>query len=169
MTAIKNGLLTEFVSHPGDTLLELLEQYGISQKELSLKTQTSEKHINEIIKGKKSITVSFAKKLENAFKPNAYFWINRQNIYDEQIESIRIIENITSEEKEAINHFPLKELVKYNYIQDGKSDVEKVLLLRKYCCVSNLLSIDKLMDHMLYGVAFKKDATSNYDNQYVLY
>ena len=169
MTATKNGLSTEFISHPGDTLLELLEQYGISQKELSLKTQTSEKHINEIIKGKKGITISFAKKLENVFKPNATFWINRQTLYDEEIESIRIIENISEDEKNITKHFPIKELVSYKYIQEGNSDVENVLILRKYCGVSNLLSINEVMNHLLYGVAFKKDATSRSDDPYVLY
>ena len=169
MTATKNGLSTEFISHPGDTLLELLEQYGISQKELSLKTQTSEKHINEIIKGKKGITVSFAKKLENVFKPSATFWINRQTIYDEEIESIRIVENISDEEKNTTKRFPLKELVRFGYIQEGNGEIENVLILRKYCGVSNLLSVNEVMNHLLYGTAFKKDATSHSDDPYVLY
>ena len=121
MAETRNGLSTEFISHPGETLLELLEQYGVSQKELSIKTQTSEKHINEIIKGKKDISVAFAKKLENVFKPSASFWINRQNIYDEKIETIRIIENISKEEKQALKQFPISELVELGYLKDERN------------------------------------------------
>ena len=49
MIETNNGLSVEFISHPGDTLAELMEQYGVSQKELSLKTQTSEKNKEVIL------------------------------------------------------------------------------------------------------------------------
>lgn len=169
MAEIKNGLSIEFISHPGDTLFELLQQYGISQKELSIKTQTSEKHINEIINGKKSITVSFAKKLENVFKPSASFWINRQNIYDERIESIRVIENISQEEKDIVSLFPVQELSKYGYIKAGRNIVENVLSLRKFAATSNLLETPNVLNYMLAGVSFKKDKTSSKSNDYKLY
>ncbi|MBO4667508.1 MAG: HigA family addiction module antidote protein [Bacilli bacterium] len=169
MIETRNGLSTEYISHPGDTLLELLEQYGISQKELSLKTQISEKHINEIIKGKKSITISFAKKLENIFKPNASFWMNRQSIYDEKIESLRIIENITEEEKSLINRFPINELVKYGYIEDSRNEVENVLSLRKFTSSSNLLETPNLLQYMISGTSFKTDATTTNSDPYKLY
>ena len=151
MTETRNGLSTEFISHPGETLLELLEQYGVSQKELSIKTQTSEKHINEIIKGKKDISVAFAKKLENVFKPNASFWINRQNIYDEKIETIRTIENITKEEKEALKQFPIDELVKYGYLSDDRNETERVLSLRKFSGTSNILNTVDVLNYIIWG------------------
>ena len=166
---IRNGLSTEFISHPGETLLELLEQYGISQKELSIKTQTSEKHINEIIKGKKDISIAFAKKLENVFKPNASFWINRQNIYDEKIETIRIIENITKEEKEALKQFPIDELVKLGYLSDDRNETEKVLSLRKFSGTVNLLNTIDVLNYMLPNLAFKTDNTKSKSNPYKMY
>ena len=137
MAEIVNGLSTEFISHPGETLLELLEQNNISQKELALKTQTSETQINLIIKGKKDISVQFAKKLENVFHPSASFWINRQNIYDEKMESIRIRENISIEEKEIYKKYPIKHLISLGYIKDERNEVENILSLRKialHCC-----------------------------------
>ena len=169
MAETKNGLSTEFISHPGDTLLELLEQYGVSQKELSLKTQTSEKHINEIIKGKKSITVSFAKKLENVFKPNASFWVNRQGIYDEKIESVRNIENITMEEKQLVKEFPINELVEYGFMDDTRNSIENVLALRKFSSTSNLLYVLDVLKYMTSDSAFKMDATVSNNNPYKLY
>lgn len=169
MMEIRNGLSTEFISHPGETLLELLNQYDISQKELSIKTQTSEKHINEIIKGKKDISVAFAKKLENVFKPSASFWINRQNIYDEKIETIRIIENITKEEKEVLKQFPVDELVKFGYLSDDRNEIEKVLSLRKFSGTSNLLNTVEVLDYMLPNLAFKTDNTKSKTNPYKMY
>ncbi len=169
MVETKNGLSTEFLSHPGETLLELMEQYGVSQKELSIRIETSEKHINEIIKGKKSITVSFAKKLENVFKPEASFWINRQHIYDVKLETIKTIENISKEEKEICKEFPIKELVSLGYISDTRNDVEKVLMLRKFSCTSNLLYVLDVLNYLLPDISFKKDKTNSKYNPYKLY
>ena len=169
MAETKNGLSAEFISHPGETLFELLEQYGISQKELSIKTQTSEKHINEIIKGKKDISVAFAKKLENVFKPNASFWINRQSIYAEKIENLRIIENISKEEKEILNQFPISELVSYGYLKEERNDVEQVLALRKFSGTSNLLNTLDILDYMLPNLSFKTDKTKSKYNPYKMY
>ena len=169
MTEIKSGLSTEFISHPGETLEELLEQYGISQKELAAKIDTSEKHINEVIKGKKNITVSFAKKLENVLPPKASFWINRQNIYDEKIESIRIRENISSEEKEAFRKIPFKELVNYGYVKEERNDVENILNLRNFLSSSNLTNIPNILNVILPSISFKMDYTSALINPYRLY
>ena len=169
MAETRNGLSTEFISHPGETLLELLEQYGVSQKELSIKTQTSEKHINEIIKGKKGISVAFAKKLENVFKPNASFWINRQNIFDEKVETLRIVANISKEEKQVLKQFPVSELIKLHYLEDERNDVEKVLSLRKFAGTSNLLNTIDVLNYMLPNLAFKTDNTKSKANPYKMY
>ena len=118
---------------------KLLIDKHMSQKELALKTQTSETQINLIINGKKGISVQFAKKLENVLKPKASFWINRQNIYDEKMESIRIRENITDEEKNVYKCLPIKNLISLGYLEDKRNEVENILALRKFASLSNLL------------------------------
>lgn len=168
MAEIESGLLTEYISHPGDTLIELLEQYGISQKELAVKTDTSEKHINEIIKGKKGISVSFAKKLEDVLPPSASFWINRQNIYDEKLEETRNIRNITDKEKDLVKRFPVKELVKYGYIKEDKDDISNVLALRKFASTINLEFVPIILNVILPQVNFKLDNSTTVD-EYHLY
>ena len=50
------GSLAEQLPHPGETLVELLETYGMSQLELSERIGFTTKHINEVCKGKKPIT-----------------------------------------------------------------------------------------------------------------
>ena len=169
MVETKNGLSIEFISHPGDTLLELLNQYGISQKELAAKTETSEHHINEVVNGKKSITIAFAKKLETVLKPKASFWINRQNIYDEKIESLRIIENISDAEKEIYRYFPTKQLVQLGYLKESRNEIENILNLRKFASTSNLLAVPYILSVMLPSLSFKSDKSTEKINLYNLY
>ncbi|MGB4393385.1 MAG: helix-turn-helix domain-containing protein, partial [Tepidanaerobacteraceae bacterium] len=58
-----NGLSREFIIHPGETLKEILEDRGMSQKELALRTGVTEAHVSSIVNCQKAISVSYAKKL----------------------------------------------------------------------------------------------------------
>ena len=79
------GLPSEMIIHPGETLKEVLENKNMSQKELVLRTGVSAKYISSVLRGKKNISASFAKKLEYALNIEAEFWVNLQNSYDKEI------------------------------------------------------------------------------------
>jgi HTH-type transcriptional regulator/antitoxin HigA len=70
-----------FVSAPGETLLELLQNKGMSQAELSKRTGLPKKTIHEIIKGKAAITPETAILFESVFAAPASFWNNREYNY----------------------------------------------------------------------------------------
>lgn len=77
-----SGFNPDYVSPPGETLLELLEMLGVSQVELSRQLGRPKKTINEIIKGKVAITPQTALQLE-AWYPriSARFWLMRELDY----------------------------------------------------------------------------------------
>lgn len=84
------GSLANYLPVPGETIEELLESNNLSQADLALRTGLSKKHINQLIKGKKRITIETASKLSNVFTTlNPSFWNNLQRIYDEQIQEIK--------------------------------------------------------------------------------
>lgn len=142
-----NGLSLNLISHPGDTLAELLNDYNMTQKELAVRLSCTPKHINEIIKGIKPISNALAVKLENVFPLKTSFWNNLQNIYDEQIEKLKITESITQKE---IDYFKDNKSV-YNFLLNEKcvepySDITQgILNLRKFLQINNLLDIGKLL------------------------
>ncbi|MDB9535667.1 HigA family addiction module antitoxin [Dolichospermum planctonicum CS-1226] len=80
---IQNRYNPDYVSHPGDTLLEVLEDRGMTQAELAERTGRPKKTINEIIKGKAAITPETALQLERVFNIPASFWNNRERHYRE--------------------------------------------------------------------------------------
>lgn len=81
----KIGLSRDFIIHPGETLMEFLEDRKMSQKELAIRCGVSEKHISTVPNGKKDISANFAKKLEYALGIDAIFWMNLQANYDKDI------------------------------------------------------------------------------------
>ncbi|MBI2907659.1 MAG: HigA family addiction module antidote protein [Chloroflexi bacterium] len=68
--------------HPGEYLAEEIEARGLSQKELARRMGRPLNAINEIIKGKKSITAETALQLEEAMPEiRARFWLNLETDY----------------------------------------------------------------------------------------
>ncbi|MBI4193572.1 MAG: ImmA/IrrE family metallo-endopeptidase [Betaproteobacteria bacterium] len=69
------------VSAPGETLIELLGERGITQKDLAARMGRPVKTINEIVKGRAQITPETAVQLERALGLPAAFWNEREAHY----------------------------------------------------------------------------------------
>ena len=61
---IRNEAPAQMAIHPGSILKEELKERGISQKNFAKKIEMQPSHLNEIIKGKRSITKQVADKFE---------------------------------------------------------------------------------------------------------
>jgi HTH-type transcriptional regulator/antitoxin HigA len=85
----------DWVSPPGDTISDLLEERDWSQGELAARLECSEKHISLLLNGKASITQEMALKLERVLGSTADFWLKRESQYREQLARI--------EEREKLN------------------------------------------------------------------
>ncbi len=74
----------DYVTEPGDILLETTEAMGITQKELAARTGFTAKHINQLIKGLKRISPETASRLEKVTGVPARFWNNLETGYQER-------------------------------------------------------------------------------------
>lgn len=79
-----------YAVHPGEILKEYLDDSSMTQIALAKKIGMNKTMLNEILHGKRPITIKTAIKLEKAFSFNAQFWINLQIIYNEAIERLKI-------------------------------------------------------------------------------
>ena len=69
--------------HPGEVLLEeFLKPMGLSQNRLAIDISVDARRINEIVKGKRSITADTALRLWRYFGVSADFWMGLQMDYD---------------------------------------------------------------------------------------
>jgi addiction module HigA family antidote len=69
--------------HPGEVLLEeFLKPLGISQNRLALNMHVAPQKINEIVRGKRSITADTALRLSIALGTTPDFWLGLQKDYD---------------------------------------------------------------------------------------
>ena len=72
-----------FAIHPGDILLtEFMEPLGLTAYRLAKNLQVPLPRINEIVRGRRSISADSAVRLGLYFGLPAQFWLNLQNEYD---------------------------------------------------------------------------------------
>jgi len=82
---IENRYAPDFISPPGETLAEILEERNMSQSELAQRMGRPRKTINEIIKGKAEITSDTALQIELVLGTPASFWMERERLYREYL------------------------------------------------------------------------------------
>ncbi len=119
------------VSAPGTTLLDLLEEHGMSQAELAKRTGRPLKTINEIIKGKTSITSETAIQLERVLGTPAECWNQREANYRAYLARQKEQEKLSTQEK-WLKQFPIKEMTKRNWLPAVDSITDQMISLLNF-------------------------------------
>ncbi len=86
--------------HPGVILKEeFLDAMNISQYRLAKDISVPPRRINEIVHGKRAISVDTALRLGKYFKMSPKFWLNLQAHYDLEVQSDKLKDKLDSEVK----------------------------------------------------------------------
>lgn len=78
----------DWISPPGDTILDLLEERDWTQQQLADRLGFSLKHVNQLIKGKVSLTEEAASRLQSVLGASVGFWLTREAKYRERVTAI---------------------------------------------------------------------------------
>ncbi|MCY3845005.1 MAG: HigA family addiction module antitoxin [Acidobacteria bacterium] len=68
--------------HPGEHLAEILDELGISQHRLARAVGVPPRRINDVVRGRRSITADTALRIGRALGTTPEFWLNLQRMYD---------------------------------------------------------------------------------------
>ena len=147
----ENQYQPDFISPPGETLFEILEERGMSQAELAERTGRPKKTINEIIKGKTAITPETAFQFERVLGTPASFWNKRECTYREWLAYQKEREEL---EKyiDWVNNFPLKEIVRLGWIKKHIDPIDQLKELLQYLGVATPVQ----WENMLQGVQWRQ-------------
>ncbi len=127
----RNEYRPDIVFPPGDTLQETIEAMGMSQAELATRMDVTEKHINEIIKGKATISEDTALKLERALGIDSSFWRNLEHQYRKYLAETNERKRL-SQKQEWLSKFPLKQMINWGWIQGFKDPVDQLTELLSF-------------------------------------
>ena len=125
MTTSGTRIFSDLPIPPGEVLEEELEAIGMTQKELAARLDRPPQVVNEIIRGKKTITPETALELEKVLGIPAPFWVNLEATYQMTIAMNRDREELAKQEK-WLREFPVREMEKRGWIPTERSKSDKL-------------------------------------------
>jgi len=127
----------ELLSPPGDTILETIEHYKISQVQLAERLGKKPSKVHDLITGKEPITLNTALQLERVLGIAADFWMSRETRYREKI--ARLDESAQAESNvEWVKHMPLKQLQSCGQVTTTKASSEAVNEVLRFFGVASI-------------------------------
>jgi HTH-type transcriptional regulator / antitoxin HigA len=115
----------DYAIPPGETLVEVLSDRGMSQAELARRTGLSTKHINQIVLGAATLSAETALRLELVTGVPAQVWTALESAY--QVAQTRQDESTRLEAQvDWLQQLPINELVRRGFIRKDVSPVERL-------------------------------------------
>jgi len=120
MSSQVENFAPDWVSTSGDTILDLMEERDWTQVELANRLGFSTKHLNQLIKGKVTLTYETAQKLERVLGSTVSFWMNRESKYRQHVARLEAEQNHKSW-TDWLDDVPVNELKKIGAIENIRS------------------------------------------------
>lgn len=115
------GFSPDWVSPPGETIADLLEERGWIQAELAERLGYTPKHLNQLIKGKVPLSEDAALRLERVLDGKAGFWLSREARYRERLARLDARQRFEGWSG-WLDALPVKELMKAGVIEKRRLD-----------------------------------------------
>ena len=131
-----NSYSPETIPHPGETILDYLESFGWTQKELALRIELTPKTVSEMCSGKAPISPTTALAFEKVFQRPAHFWLGLQRLYDEYV-ARGAAHSRTLSWGDWTKKFPIKEMDRYRYFDTFDKSADPTAILLNFFGVSS--------------------------------
>ena len=135
----------DWVTHPGTTLLEVLESRQMTQKELAVRASLSAKHVNQIILGKAPITPETAILLERITGVSAKFWNAREADYQTRKAKLKAREQLLKE-RALLKHPAVKKLLKQGEIEKKADPADQLETLLSFFHVGTVEQLQQYLE-----------------------
>lgn len=146
--------------HPGETLKEILEEKGMTNKELALRSNKPEKTISKVVNGTSALTPAMAIAFETVLGLPAQFWMNLQRDFDETSARLNHVKNC-QDAKEWARQFPYPKMVELEWIPKTSKADEKAHHLLNFFAVTTQSAWDKSYVDGGLRVAARLDLANN--------
>jgi plasmid maintenance system antidote protein VapI len=116
----KKNFRPDWVSPPGETIADLLEERGLSVAEFAEGLGRPPVYTSDLLHGREVITPEVARRLEALLHGSAAFWINRESQYREDLTRLqREAHNVAA--RAWLGELPLKDMIKFGWLERGLS------------------------------------------------
>ncbi len=132
MTESATRFEPDWVSPPGETIADLLEERGWSQQELAQRLGYSEKHVSQLINGKVPLTDDAAMRLNSVLGGPVGFWLKREAQYRERLAQQEAKTRFAGWQ-DWLDQIPVRELMKHGCIAKNRIDAHSKPAIVEQC------------------------------------
>lgn len=137
MTEQAAGFQPDWVSPPGNTIDDLLDEKGWSQAEFAQRCGYTTKHVSQLINGKATITEDTAIKLERVLGSSARFWMTREVQYRESVAREQEFDSLKANVA-WLKQLPLVDMVKFGWVRKFSHKGQQVAECLKFFGVASV-------------------------------
>jgi HTH-type transcriptional regulator / antitoxin HigA len=153
---LQNQYNPDYVSPPGETLLETLDTIIMSQAELARRMGRPTKTINEIIQAKAAITAETALQLEQVLGIPAAFWLKREQHYRESLARLANDQRLEGW-TEWLKEIPIQVMMRRGWIPTRAAKTQQVVEALKFFGAASPDAWTAIWESTI--VAYRKSAT----------
>lgn len=132
-----------WISPPGETIEDLLEERGWTRVELAERIGCTPKHVNELLKGRASIGADMAAALSRVLGSTPEFWLEREARYRAALERKAAVDAL-ADEAGWLKELPLGWMLKQKLVQKFQHVGEQVDASLRYFGVSSVAAWRKV-------------------------
>ncbi len=140
-----------WVSQPGSTISDILQERKIPVRVFADQMNQPLGFINHLLEGNTLITQAIASQLTKVLGASEQFWLNRQSQYNQMLGVSQKID-----EQTWLKDIPLKEMIKWGWIPDSE---DKLTTCLEFFGVSSVTSWQEKYEREVDSVAFRTSAT----------
>src|SRR5271169_5344173 len=105
----------DWVSAPGETIADILEENHLSPAEFAQNIGFAINEADDLLRGGLTITAHIAQRLEAVLGPSATFWMSRESQYREDLTRLER-EADQQSEKKWLRALPLKDMIRFRWL-----------------------------------------------------
>jgi len=141
----KHAYAPDYAVPPGETLQEVMESLGMTQRELAMRTGLTVQSLNRIFKGEQPISYDTAARLELVTGTPARFWNNLELNYQERLTAIQEQARL-KEDLVWLKKMPTRELIKRGAMPAAAAGTELLRQTLRFYGVSSVAAWTELWE-----------------------
>lgn len=138
------------VSPPGDTIIDLMDEHGLTDEELSKKIGLSVRKGQQLLNGHIHLSECMASKLQEIFNVSIDFWLKREYAYRKHIE------NLNNINKEWLDSLPVRDMIEYGWIPKTSSRESKLKNCLNFFDINSVNDFTRKINTEAPLIAFRK-------------
>ncbi len=144
----------DWISAPGDSIEEILKDRKLELSDFAEQLDETIEQTTNLVKGHAEIDYEIAVKLEKLIGATAEFWMARERKYREEL-------NNHESDHQFIEGLPLKDMIKFGWIQESKDNDELLASCLNFFQVSSAKTWFETYRDVIETAAFRTSLTFN--------